>query len=194
MSFRNAVAAGIGGIALSVLASFSAGAAPISETLNQTLSATPIVISFDGVSGFSFFAATTGYGPGAAVSTIGTGQVTTLFGSVTDFEAASTIDQTGELYTFAGYPAASVIPFSAADDFIGLSLTLNDGVHYGYAEVAGASLVSVGFESVAGATILTGATGAGSGIGVATPEPASIGLLATGLALLSSRRRQRVAA
>ena len=190
MSARRSLLAATAALALLLGSQAGAHAALISASVNQTLSGAPISVSFNGVGGFQFTAGSTGYGPGAAVATTGTGKVTTLFGAVTDFAQGSSIDATG-LFTFAGYPSPAAIPFSAADDFIGLSLVLNDGVHYGYAEVNGPSLVGVGFESVAGATVQTGDTGAGTGISVtvATPEPASLALLATGLAMLTTRRR-----
>lgn len=193
MKMHNALTAGVGGLALALIMSVGAHAAVISSTFNQALTDMPVTVSFNGVGGFAFTAASTGFGPGAAVATTGSAQVTSLFGSVTDFELGASIDQ-AQLYTFAGYPAATAIPFSAADDFIGLSLMLNDGVHYGYAEVFGSSLVGVGFESAPDTTIATGATGTGTGItlttSVPTPEPASIALVATGLAMLSVRRRR----
>lgn len=182
MTMRNALLAAFGGLALAFCSSI-ASAAVIATTYNQALSATPLTVGFMGANAFQFTAASTGYGPGAAVATSGAGKVTTLFGSVTDFEAGATIDSTG-LFTFAAYPAATVIPYSAADDFVGLSVALADGIHYGYAEVFGATLVGTGFETAANTAILTGAPT------TTTPEPASLALLATGLAMLSARRRQ----
>lgn len=172
--------AAVGGIA-------GAHAAVMSAMPDTALSTTPVVITFGGgAADYDFTAASTGYGPGAAVATSGTGLVSSLGGAVTDFAAGSTIDQTGELYSFSSFPAASVIPFSAADDFIGLAFTLGNGVHYGYAEVDGPTLVSYGYDSTPGASILTGATAA------AVPEPTTIALLAAGLAVLGvARRRSR---
>ena len=110
--------------------------------------------------------------PPAAVATTGTAQVSNLFG-VADFGSGSIIDGM-QLYNFASFSSAAVIPFSAADDFIGLAFTLMDGLHYGYAEVAGTELVSYGYETTVNAGILTGAV-------AAVPEPATIALLGVGL-------------
>jgi hypothetical protein len=197
MSCRTAILAGLGGMAFSLAFGMAANAAVISDTYNQALTATPVTVSFDGVGGFQFTTVVTGYGPGAWVNTSGgAAQVTTIAGSVTDFYSGSTIDQTGELYNLSSVSTPQMIQYSAADDFIGLAVTLNDGVHYGYAEVDGPDLVSVGFESSADTTILTGATGTGTGIAlntggpVATPEPASLALLLGGVGMVLVGRRR----
>lgn len=152
---------------------------------NAVLTSTPLAISFGGgAAQYAFTAASTGNGPGAAVATSGTGTVSSL-GGLTDFSAGAAIDQTGELYGFSAFPAATVIPSSAADDFIGLAFTLADGLHYGYAEVAGPALVSYAFDSTPNASIVTGAV-------AAVPEPASLVLLLAGVAgVMSIRRRNR---
>ena len=189
MSAREAArAARVGTLALGLaLAGGAAGAhaAVISAMPDAALSATPLAVTFgSGAATYDFTAASTAYGPGAAVATSGTALVSSLGGMVTDFGAGSTIDQTGELYSFSAFPAASAIPFSAADDFVGLAFTLGDGVHYGYAEVDGPELVSYGYESTPGASILTGATAA------PVPEPATITLLLAGLAVLGVAGRR----
>jgi len=190
MSGRAHRMARIGAVALGLAAAGSvaggAQAAVISTVPNAALSATPVSVTFGaGAATYAFTAvADTGNGPGAAVATSGTAQVSN-FGGLSDFAAGSSIDQTGEIYTFAAFPTATTIPFSAADDFIGLAFTLGDGPHFGYAEVAGPTLVSYAYESTPGATILTGAT-------AAVPEPATITLLAAGLAGLAVGGRRRV--
>ena len=182
-----AVALGLAAFATAV----PAEAAVFSTVSNTALSSTPVTIMLGGPGvSYIFTAADTGgNGPGAAVRTGGTAQVSYFFGGLTDFGAGATIDQTNEIYTFAAFPTATLIPNSAADDFIGLAFTLADGVHYGYAEVAGPQLVSFGYETTPGASILTGATPL-----IPVPEPATAMLLVAGLAGLAGLRKRRRAA
>jgi hypothetical protein len=182
-----------GGLALSLAMAAGgdgiAEAAVVSAMPNATLSGTPVAVSFgSGMASYAFTSASTGFGPGAAVATTGSAQVSNLGGQA-DFGAGASIDQVGEPYNFTPVQTATTIPFSAADDFIGLAFTLGDGLHFGYAEVNGPVLVSYGYESTPGATILTGATGP-----AAVPEPGTASLLAAclaGLAAVVGCRRYR---
>lgn len=162
-----------------------AGAAVIQSSVNRALTATSFTVNpGGGAAGYAFTAASTGNGPGTAVQTSGTAQVSSFLGSVADFSAGSSIDQTRELYSFSMFPAAITIPSSPADDYIGLAFTLADGLHYGYAEVAGATLVAYGYQSTPGASILTAAAAA------AVPEPASTAVFLAGAFGLAAIRRR----
>jgi hypothetical protein len=179
-------------LGLAALGAFpSAHATVMDTTLNAPLSATPTAIIFSDTATYDFTAASTGNGPGAAVATSGTAQVSSLAGTVTDFFVGSSIDQTGELYGFSNSPTASTIPNSAADDYVGLAFTLSDGIHFGYAEVTGATLVSYGYESAPNTSIQAGATGGSPNV---VPEPGSVELLIVSLTVFmatatSIRRR-----
>lgn len=185
MSGRAQQAARAAALALGLAVAGIAGAeaAPIVTTPNAALSAAPFAVSFGNGANYAFTSASTGNGPGAAVATSGNALVSSFFGGVTDFAIGSTIDQTGQLYSFSAFPTATLIPNSPAVDFIGLAFTLADGLHYGYAQVAGPTLVSYGFESTPGASILTGAV-------AAVPEPASMALLLVGMAGVAATRRR----
>lgn len=175
----------LGAFALGATFSGGAQAAVISFAPAQLLSAIPFNFSFGGATAtYGFTAAATGNGPGAAVQTGGSAQVSTFFGDVTDFGAGATIDQNGQIYSFSAFPTAALIPNSPADDFIGLAFTLSDGLHFGYAEVAGASLVRYGYQSTPGASIVTGAV-------APVPEPAAVLMFVTAVAAIAGARRVR---
>lgn len=133
-------------------------------SLTKDLTIKPFTLTFGGgAASYTFSSVDTGNGLGVAVSTGLTGTVSSFFGSVTDFSSGSAIDG-AELNGFSSFSPAATIPFSGADDFIGLAFTLSDGLHYGYAEVNGPTLVAEGYNTTPNATINTGDSSA-------TPQP-----------------------
>ncbi len=172
--------AGLATVAAGAVSVPAANAAVVAAYVNgPTLTTAPFTISLpNSTARFTFSAAASPFGPGAAVATTGTGQVSTIFGGIADFFADSTID--GNL-SFAAYPTATLIPFSAADDYVGFSFTQTDGTHYGYAEVFGPSVVKFGYQTSPNTAILTG-----------VPEPAGFAVLLSGLATLAVSRRRKV--
>lgn len=174
----------LGALALGGLAAVPAQAAVISVASNAALGTTPVVATVGGgVGSLSFTAATTDFGPGAAVATGGTAQVASIFGGIADYQVGTVFDGSAQ---FAAYPTATTIQYSAADDFIGFAYTGTDGLHYGYAEVFGSTLVGYAYESTAGATITATAFPS-----AAVPEPASIALLVGSLAAVGVVRRRK---
>lgn len=93
---------------------------------------------------------------------------------------------------FTAFPMGAGIAYSIADDFIGLSFMLNDGQHYGYAEVAGPTLVRFAYESTPGTPIATGADA------TQVPEPSSWAMMAGMLGIAGAvsfyRRRRQASA
>ncbi len=170
--------AGASALALGLVAVQPAAHAAVVQVLApQQFSAMPITFSI-GTGSVSLTSDNTGFFPMSSVATSGTAAVTTIFGGVADFESGASIDNTG-LFTFAAYPTSTSIPNSAALDFFGFSYTATDGTHYGYAEVFGSTFVGYAYQSTAGASITT----------AEVPEPASIALLVSGLAVVGVARR-----
>lgn len=165
-----------------------ANAAVVTVFTDATLSNVPFVITFGGgVATYAFTVASPGGAPGVAVATTGTATVSSFFGGVADFTEGATIDQNGQLYGFSPFASAAEIPNSPAVDYIGLAYTLPDGRHYGYAQVAGPSLVGYAFEDTSGASITTASITAPA---TPVPEPASFALLLAGMASLAFKGRR----
>jgi hypothetical protein len=180
--------ASVGAIALVIALGGAARADVISTVSNTSFATNPVSISL-GSGSFTFTGIPNTFigNPPAEVSTSGSAEVSSFLGGVTDFSSGASIDQTGELYGFSAFSTPSVIPNSAARDFIGLSFTNGSGLHYGYAQVDGTQLISYAYESLPNTTITTGATS------VPVPEPPATALLLTGLIGLASVRRRRPA-
>ncbi len=185
LTFGGALLVGVSGVAAG-----AAHAGVVSFMPNTDFSASPTTISFGNPAAASFTFSYLGSNPNDitysvdAVATGGTGLVNTSGfpgpGQLPiPFQLGSLIGANGYT-TFTALPTPTPIAYSIATDTIGLAFTLPDGLHYGYAEILGPTLVSYGYETTPGAPIATGAI----------PEPASLSLLAFGAATLAVRRRR----
>ena len=186
---------------LGILAVSTLLAAPASASVvlggPETLSATPFTFGPSAANQFTLTYPVSGFFNDDFVSTTGTAEVSSFGGFLgipvepstffTDMRGGSDVmfgpDQFG---SYAGFPTATDIPFSATDSFLGLRYTVGDDTFYGFAQFAGPDLESYGFETIPNIDIDANSPA------VATPELstwAMMGLGFVGTALLAKRRR-----
>ena len=181
------------GTAALVFATSVAHAAPVYVNSNTDFSAHPTTIDFGGGLATYTFTYLGGFGTTVdAVSTGGTAQINyfTFFGQdqPVSFQIDSEIGSTG--YPFKAFPNATGIDYSIAEVFLGLKFTLNDGDHFGFAELAGSNLVGFGFESAVNTPIVASERfGA-----VDVPEPLTLSLFSAGLLGAAALRRRKKSA
>lgn len=157
--------------------SMAARAAIVFFQPDADFSAAPYTISFAG--GAATYTFTDIYDPStdpltvAAVSTGGTAMVNSFLGQPIAFQLGALVGATG--YAFAPLPAPTGIPFSIAEDSIGLEFSLADGVHYGFVTTLGPEVIQYGYNTTPGGLITIGA-----------PEPATWVMLIVGFGMMGA--------
>lgn len=190
------------------LAGGGAQAAVVGLSPNADLGAGPFTISLGGGAASYTFADSGepgAFGPDfgtlPSVQTGGTATVASLGPPFfTEFEPSTYFTDPGRapffddalLGAFVAYPVAESIS-ADVDSFIGLRFELADGVHFGFARLAGLTLFDFAYETEAGAGIQAGPGPYAPVPGVAPiPLPAGLPLLAAALgALLAPAMRRR---
>jgi hypothetical protein len=176
-------------LAISALISAPASAAVILGG-PETLSPTPFTFGPDAANQFSLRYPVSGFFNDTFVSTTGTAEAASVFGSpsvdFTDGRGGDVIYGPDQFGAYASFPTATDIPFSATDSFLGLRYTVGADTFYGFAQFAGPDLERFGFETTPNAAIDANAA-------IATPELstwAMVGLGFVATALIAARRRR----
>ena len=165
-------------LAIWIAAQAGAEAAIVLFYPNADFSATPYTISFGG--GAATYTFTDIYDPSidpltvAAVSTGGSGLVDSLLGQPSAFSQGTVVGATG-YDDFVPFPTPTGIPYSIAEDSIGLKFTLADGTHYGFVTTLGSEVSLYGYNTTPGSFITVG-----------VPEPATWMMLLIGLAAVGA--------
>lgn len=186
---------------LALAATGAASASVIKLTPNADLAAPYTVAVGDGAASYTFSSRNTPFDRPIGVSTTGTGEVLSFGEPFYDPPQPTSYFPNqafgpAEGGTYVGYnDRTGRISSSTGDVYIGLRYALDDGLHYGYARVAGyfdnvfdPTLISFGYQTTPDTAITTGE------MPESVPEPSAIGMLLAGLGLIGGllwrRRRQ----
>jgi hypothetical protein len=177
---KNCLSASVGlclAFGITSIMSVAARAAIVFFQPAADFSAVPYTIDFGG--GVATYTFTDIYDPSsdpltvAAVSTGGTAMVNSFLGQPIAFQLGTVVGATG--YEFAPLSTPTGIPFSIAEDSIGLEFSLADGIHYGFVTTLGPEVIQYGYNTTPGGLITIG-----------VPEPATWVLLIVGFCILGA--------
>ena len=178
----------LGVLAVSLLLSAPASASVVLGG-PETLFATPFTFGPSPMDQFSLSYPVSGFFNDTFVSTTGTAEVSSVFGSpsvdFTDGRGGDVVYGPTEFGAYASFPTGTDIPFSATDSFLGLRYSVGANTFYGFAQFAGADLERFGFETTPDTAINASAA-------IATPELSTWAMMMLGFvatALLAKRRR-----
>jgi len=167
-----------------ILATTPAIAAPVLVQGSASFASTPVTATF-GSSTFTFTPTGDPFGP-LAISTGGTGQVNTIFGSPTTNFVDRGIVTFGPGDMYAAFTSPTTIRFSNGDNFIGLRAMIGSDVFFGYAFTTNTLLNGVVFNNTPGQAIT-----ASVNLPAAVPEPATWAMMLLGFAAVGLTMRRR---